>query len=346
MLNKVKVVVASNRDMHVDRAVTVNYTCQYELNGKVRMIDSFGNYRELRGDEVGRKDATGVITGPVPMILQFSKTVMFTEFTYLDDKRDAGYAEHDENTKKIVELFFGKNPLFLVNGQAHTVGQSGDHFDVIDSNIKTMNSVNSFKDKLRAANKLADMTHEQRVDVAFYYGLHPIGKSEEALLVELGDGDNGYCLSESNLSNFLKVWVDGKNEDRDLLVTLKKAVGLNIINNKPTDGRAAYYLGNTFLGSDELGLIDWSRKNPRDFTEHVVRKVNDTDKKEEAVVKSIAVAAEGKIDSAEFEALKKQAKALIEEGFISQEANTQFMGYEKLKRAVDAALAAKRNVVV
>ncbi len=340
MLNKVKVVVASNREMHVDKAVAVHYTCQYEINGKVRMIDSFGNYRELSGSQVGRKDADGNPTGHIPIILQFSKTVMYKEYVFDDEATD----EHNKNIQNIVQLFYGQCPLFLVNGKPHTPGQSGDQFDIIDSNIKTLTAVHSFKDKLRASNKLADMTHSERSDVAFFYGKHPIGKSEEELLVELADAETGFCLQDENLSDFLKVWVDGKSDERDLLVTFKKAIGQGVINNKQEDGRNAYFLGETFLGSDDVGLIDWSRKNPRDFSEHIVRKTATEEKKEEKVVKSIVTSAITKIDPVHLEELRKQAKQLVDEGFFPKEKWSANLSYEKLKMLLAEVLKKKDEI--
>lgn len=340
MQNRVRVVVASNREMNVDKAVSVHYTCQYEINGKIRMIDSFGNYRSLSGSEVGRKDADGNPVGHIAMILQFSKTVMFKEYIFDDEATD----EHNKNIQNIVKLFFGQNPLCLVNGKAHTIGQSGNQFDIIDSNIKTLNAVHSFKDKLRASNKLADMTHANRSDVAFFYGLHPIGKSEEELLVELADSDKGFCLQEDNLADFLKVWVDGKSEERDLLVTFKKAIDQEIIINKQEDGRNSYFLGETFLGSDDIGLIDWSRKNPRDFTEHIVRKTASEDKKEEKVVKSIVTSAITKIDPVHLEELRKQAKQLVDEGFFPKEKWSANLSYDKLKTLLAEVLKKKDEI--
>lgn len=332
MINKVRIVTCSNRDVHVDKATTQSYACSYEYKGKIRLIDNFGNYRELSG-----ADAKGVS----PFILEFSKTKMFTEYVYEENEKASSFTDSDSNTKKIVELFWGKNPLCLVNGQAHTAGQSGKHYDLIDNNIKTMNSVHSFKDKLRAAMKLNEMKHSDRVDVAFFYGLHPIGKSEEELLVELGDSDNGYCLADTNLANFLKIWVDGKSEDRDLLVILKKAIDMEVISDKKTDGRHSYFLGESFLGSDETGMIDWVRKNPRDYNEHIVRKVSESEKKDSKVLTSIKTSNETKLSLEEFESLKKEAKALYVEGFIPKGTNNHSMTYDKLRVTVETARAAK-----
>ncbi len=337
MQNKVRIVVHSNRDCHVDKAVTIAYPCSYEFGNKIRLIDSFGTYREVGGIEA--KNYT-------PLILNFSKTQMWTEYVYEENEKELSFDETDKNIKKIVELFWGKNPICLKNGKGHTVGQSSDHFDLIDHNLKTINSVNSFNDKLRAAIKLKEMSVAERVDVSFFYGRNPVGKSDEDIMVDLADLNTGFCMDEKNLSNFLKVWVDNKTEDRDLLVNVKKAIALEIIDEKKNEGRTSYFLGESFMGSDDTGIIDWVRKNPRDYNEHIVRKVKESEKKEEKVITSAKVSSIQKVDLAEFEALKKKAAALIEEGFILPTANTQNMGYEKLKKAVDVAEAAKNNVVV
>ncbi len=346
MKNTVRIVTVLNRDCDIEKATTQNYKCQYEIGGRVRMIDTFGEYREISSNELARTNAEGQRVGHEAGYIQLAKTKMYVEYKYNDNEKDEDFSAADKNTKKIVELFWGKNPLCLKNGKPHTLGQSGDHYDMIDSNLKTINAVASFKDKLRASNAISEMDHAQRTNVAFYYGRSPVGKSEEELLVDLGDGDDGYCLQDENIHDFLKVWVDGKSSDRDLLVTLKKAIGGEFITNKMTDGRNAYYLGETFLGSDDVGLIDWSRKNPQVFQEHIVRKVSAEDKKESAVVKSIATNATTKVELGILEGLRKQAKELVEEGFISSEANSDKMGYEKLKKTVDAALLKKNSVEI
>ncbi len=345
MVNKVKVVIASNSECNVDKAVSVPYSCQYEYAGKVRMIDIFGTYREVRGNELGRTDDNGNKTGHWPVVIDWSKTRMFHEYIYEDDENASDFTEGDKNTKLIVEKFWKGNPLALVNGVPGSNTKSNKHFDVVDSNVKTINALHSFKDKLKAANKISEMTHAERVDVAFYYGLGPVGKNEDELLVELADMEIGYCLQPTQLGEFLKIWVDGKSSDRDLLVTLKKAITLEVIKNKPTDGRAAYYLGDTFLGSDDVGLIDWTRKNPRDFEEHILRKIKEQDSKEEKVIKPVPTAlGQEKVDLAAYNALKRQALELISEGFINAAPDTQKMTYVNLKRVVAEGINKKNNV--
>lgn len=348
MQNKVRIVVASNPECNIEKAVSVPYSCQYELGGKIRMIDSFGQYREVKGSELGYTNEQGNKVGHWPMMLEFSKTAMFHEYTFNDDSNADDY---DKNTHDIIEKFYKQCPLFLVNGKPHSNTKSNKHFDLVDANIKTATAVSSFKTKLKASTALSNMSYQELCDVAYFYGKSPLNKTEDELLVELGDTEKGYCLSESILADFLNIFVDGKSADKDIIVVLNKAVVMEVVQNRPNDGRAAYFLGDTFLGSDMVGMIDWTRKNPRDYEEYVLRKVEEKDKAQAKstaeVIKPVKVAAvmangQKKVNLELFTQMKEEAKLLQDEGFF--EGNMNKMDFVALEKALALSKAKKESV--
>lgn len=272
---------------------------------------------------------------------------MFAEYVYETDTEKQ--SDSDRNTQKIVELFWGNCPVCLNNGKPHHNTKASDQYNLVNDNSRVVASVSRFKDVLRAANKLNSMTHEQRSDVAYYYGISPIGKTSEELLVALADGDSdkngvvkGFCLRSENLDGFLRVFVDGKSDDTEMIIILKKAVAYGVIDNKINEGRNNYYLGESYMGSDELGMIDWSRKNPRDYNEHIVRIVNEKDKKESKEDKSLEN--QKKVDLNKLDELRRTAKELKVEGFIEEKVPTQSMGFEKLSAIVAEAQNKKEAV--
>lgn len=148
MRNHVKVVIVSNPECDLKKAVDVNYSCQFDYKGKIRMIDNMGMYRECKQHEVGRKNSENQWVGFTPMTIQFTNTIMSINYSYLENSNDEDFnPDVDGNTRDIVNKFWGLNPVCLLNGKPHTNGQSGVHFDIIDSNIKTIKAVASFKDK-------------------------------------------------------------------------------------------------------------------------------------------------------------------------------------------------------
>lgn len=333
MINKVRLTCVGNEGCDVNKATQQAYPCTYEYNGRVRMITDSGLYKEFGPYESNR---------PKALLLNFSRTVMFHDYEYETevDKQ----TQKDKEVLFIIEKFWKSNPLTLVNGNTHH-NSKVSQYNLSDSNTQTMSSATRFKDVLRASNKISDMTHAQRCDVAFYYGESPVGKTEEELLVSLANPE-GKCLSISNIENFLRVWVDGKSDDRDVLVVLKKAVTFGVIADKKFEGRSNYYLGESFMGVDEPGLLDWSRKHPRDYSEHIEREVKARDKKESIGEKSLGK--QKVFDVNKLDEMRRQAKELIVEGFIDEKAhpNTNIMGIEKLKVIIEAALEKKNSVTI
>lgn len=333
MINKVKIACKGNEDCIVGKATNQAYPCTYEYKGKIRIITEHGRYQEITANDANP---------PKALLLNFSKTVMSHDYSYETDKELQ--TQDDLNTQKVVELFWKNNPLTIVNGKIHSNTKVADQYNIIDVGTKTITSVNRFKDIMRAANKINEMTHLERCDVAFYYGQSPIGKSEDELLVYLADTSTGLCLSIENLDGFLRVWVDGKTEDREMLIVIKKAIVYNIIDNRSIDGRNNYYLNESFMGVDENGMIDWCRKSPRDYNEHIVRVVLETDKSNAKPEKSTI--SKNIVDLNEFDSLKRHAKELKEEGFIDDKVSYQSMGFGKLSEVVAAAIEKKNSVSV
>ncbi len=337
MINRVKLVCVGNEDCLITKSTNQAYPCSYEFEGKTRIITEHGMYKELSSQDANP---------PKTLLMNFSKTVMFHEYVYEVDKELQ--TPKDKNTQMIVDLFWKNNPICIVNGKAHANTKVADQYNIVDAGVKTVNSVNRFNDVMKGAIAIQGMTHAERCDVAFYYGQSPIGKSEEELLIFLSDVQsdahgviNGYCLKAENLDGFLRVWVNGKAEDREMLVVVKKAIAFKTIDNKAIDGRNNYYLGESFLGIDETGIVDWCRKHPRDYTEHILRSVNEKNKEGAKSDKSINKNA---VDLNKFDALKKQALELKEEGFIDDKTPVHSMGAEKLTPIVEAALMKKEGV--
>jgi len=345
MINKVKIVLRSNEDCNPEKAVDLQYSMKYQYQGKIRMVDSFGNYQEFSQSEAERKIQVSdkeVREVHQPMIIKFTKTVMSIEYKYEENEKGGDMTEVDRNIKKIIENFWGKNPLTLVNGDAHTKGQPGNLFNLINTNKMVVNATNSFKDKLRVNTIVYNMSHKEREDVGYYFNRHVIDLTEEELLLDLV-GDDGFLFKSGNVDTFLRVWVDGKVEDRDLTVVLKKAIAAEIIENKVDDGRNNYWLGDTYLGSDEPGLIDWVRKHPRDYNEFIERKVREKEEKDATIIKSVVKGNEGKIDLNKLDDLKKEAKVLCKEGFLEHSTNYWVMSYDKLLPLVEASRAKKNE---
>ena len=336
MINKVKIVLTHNEECFPDKAVDIQYPMSFEYKGEVRMVDSSGRYHKLNRYEADNHEK---------MQARFSKTEMSITYEFEDNEKEPTFTKEDKNTKDIVENFWKHNPICLVNGKPNNNAKSGSNFNLIDTNVRVANATTLFKDRLKANTFIAGMNHEERSDIAYYFNRTVVGLTEEELLLDLV-GENGFLLREENLSNFLRIFVDGKSEDKDMIIVLRKAIAFQIIDNKIDDGRNNYYLNDTFLGSDENGLVDWSRKHPREFEEFIKRKVKEQEEKESKVIRSIEKGNVGRVDIPAFNKLKEEAKDLVDEGFIGKTSNYWNMSFDKLSELVKEAKKKKEEIKI
>ncbi len=296
------------------------------------------NFRDIHFDAV---------TGNMQHFFQFE--------TEIKDGREKGVTHTDELKRKALEIFYGEHPMTKMNGKTHAYTKN-PVFNVLDKANQTIEDVIDFNKELVVKSAIAKMELSELRDVAYYFGQTPKGKSEGELKVFLAGNNTGLCLKNkgdngqaANIDRFIKVFVENVSaEDRDMKITLRKAIELNVIQNNPANGFDSYYLGQTPLGKTLDDLIAYFHKEDTLYADHVKRVVDEKEefKKETADSKQVSEAVDrgkmNEISEAEVTSLRQEGKRLVQAGFLdSKTARPATCKVENLIKLVEEGRKAK-----
>lgn len=279
----------------------------------------------------------------------------FFEFeTVVKDGQEKGVTTMDERKRVALAIFYGEHPLVKINGKTH-VYTKNPVFNILDMALQTVEDVIDFDKELVVKTAVSKMELSELRDVCYYFGQSPKGKSEGELKVYLAGNNTGLCLVRSgdngqtpNIDRFIKVFVENiSTEDRDMKITLRKAIELNVIQNNRANDFDSYYLGATPLGKSLDDLIAYFHKEDQLYAEHVLRVVQEKEDFKKETADSVQVneaAKNGKmseVSEAEVTSLRQEAKRLIKEGFIPSTARPATCLVQNLIPMVEAGRKAK-----
>lgn len=270
-----------------------------------------------------------------PLAIAYSKPIDFGVNTQLEyrftyetlinaDGFEVGIDQRNKDLKKAFEEFWCKHPNTVINGKSHATTYN-PLFNLIDTTQQTIQGLMDYDNKLRIANRIQEMNFEEKRDVMYYFGKSPVGKLDGELKMLLADFTTGICFQGNNPEKFLAVWMNqSSHPDRDMKVTLEKAIRLNVIQNNPKNGMSSYYLGQSPIGNSIDDLIGYFKKEDALFKEFVIRVVADKEDisleiDNSAVLdKAVSKGKLGVMNDGEITDLRRQAKQLKEEGFIDK----------------------------
>lgn len=292
---------------------------------------------------------------PAEFNINFSANNQSYVIEYEVDKEGKPKEQLDKLKHRLVENFFKHHPLCIINGVAHerTVVPL---FDITDKATQITGNLRKWDIKRRIANFLAEADLEQVRDILFYYGVNPKNMSKGEICILLADYVNGtiYAPGAVDLAEqFMTVWVAGQSEETKVLVNIRKAISMKIIEQR---GAVAYYLNGVFIGTNSEEIAGYFRNEPKIYNEHVVRKITDQDHFADELLLTGAEklslyqdAETGKIETDKFrqqvqDLVKECNDAGIQHGYAK--AAVQGMGVKKLRDTFDILTKLKKEAEV
>jgi hypothetical protein len=312
----------------------------HTLEGKVRVLVGETNYKELTQYEYEKEK-------PKELSFTFSKKGMIKK-DYLYEADPEKQDSTDRNTQQVVEVFWAQHPQFIVNGVA-TKYTKVQNFNVSNEVDLTVLNHKLWSDKLSIINRINSMSEDTKRDVAYFYGLSPVGKSENDLCLLLAEFNTGICLKEkkegssvkSYMDLFLSVWMKDSDTERTYVVNARKAITMGIFLNTQTDGRDNYYYGQTFIGNAFNDVLAFCKREGRIYEENIVREINARENKKIKEAKKEEAAAKPKEVDANSEVLRNEIRAYVKDGSLEPIKGLHLMSVEKMISVIDEVKSKK-----
>lgn len=205
---------------------------------------------------------------------------------------NAIYDREPTSTEKLFSRWFGENNrdftlrwndedkkttdfvnALQMHTQVHTEGwtnpnrQGTPQFEFIDKRKQDDIKVKKLKERAVVFNMVNNMSVNEFMDISFFVGHNPVGKSFEETFVTLLDFETGILMK--NPSTFMNDWA---SPDQNHIVTVRKAIDLKIISAK--DGK--YYVNTEIVGDSVDGVIAYMKVNDKLY-DYVQRQVSERD---------------------------------------------------------------------
>ncbi len=335
MLNKVSIVPING--MLSEQSLPT----AYQWKNKLRMLMEDDSYVEV--DLVEQKDKPR----PHERIIRFNRNQTELNYTYYDEG-DRLHTAMDKVKILAIKSFWANHPMCQTNGVSIPGVTKHPMFNIVNFTDKSIGEIKSWKNKLIAANKVNEMSSEEKLNLCYYYGV-PKGKTENEMTLLLGNFSNGICLQDNEIDAFIKIFVKNEESDKDLIVMCRKAIAFDIITSKSYEGKDSYYLGETFIGTSFSDIIAYCKREEKTYEDFIVRQVMDkTGKKSTKPTAAENKPSEVKINetpsilSDEIKSLQKQAKSLKSEGHIWKGFAIDKATVESLKSTIHEAEAKKK----
>lgn len=301
----------------VQIGASMHCPCVYNVNGVWHVLTEYGTYETFLGDlkNSPHKHRTN---------LKFIEKNM-REISYEYENDPKLQSAEDKKTQKVVEIFWAQHPLLEYNGKYHKYTKN-PMFNLENQNEKVALKVLGFKEKLEIQNRIAGAELSLLRDICDYYGVSAKGKTEDELIPLLGDPATGVCTNGVNAESFVKTWLEVTPETT-MIVNLKKAIRLGVIEERKEGNRTDYYLGTAFLGTNFMDVLAYAKREEKIYNNHILREVNAKDdfsaeKVQSNTVKEIAKKVEDGSElvkswtPAEIKEMRDELKLLKEQGYV------------------------------
>jgi len=300
-----------------------NIQCSYQFEGKHRMLiedDSFADY-----DFVEQKDKPR----PYERSLSFNKNFLALEYLYESDP--SKQSDQDKKIERAIRFFWGNHPLCVVNGKPTKYTKQA-MFNVVNFTDKSMAEIKLWRDVLQVCNAINELSYQEKVNISYYYGQNPQGKTENDLLLTLANYTSGICVTPNEVENFKRIWIKNENSDKDFIINARKALCLSIIEERQYEGKNSYYLGDTFIGTAFNDIVAYCKREELIYQDFIVRQIN---QKEDFSAEKKESKAQAPVEKPLLqEELKKEARELKELGLIWKGLNIDNVAYESLEKHV------------
>jgi len=176
--------------------------------------------------------------------------------------------------------------------------------------------------RLTVMNIIANLTHEKRQDVAFYFGINPIGMSTKKLLLTLV-GRDGFLMLEKNAKDFIHFMSNLDNKEIIISAVVKKAIALGKLNVR--SGKYYSFGDEQLIGVTEDDVVKYYFANEKMF-DFLLKEVGISDFSKEKIAAPKEVKSEAKSELSEKD-VRAKASALGIPNFHNG-------NIEKLKEAI------------
>jgi len=190
----------------------------------------------------------------------------------------------NDGKRNTVERFYMEHPSTMINGKFHkySIPNQGLYFDLVDVNMKVVTDYQEWETKNKIAGFLNEQSFEKIRDIAYFYSVIPTGKTQRQLVLELADFNKGKLfvkdINQNSLAdNFVSIWIKEDQGDKNYVVNVKKAISLNIIEQRMKDGVTAYYVGTDLVGTSETDVVKFCKLNLDVYEKVIVPGIRDYD---------------------------------------------------------------------
>lgn len=224
-------------------------------------------YDKEKGQTITLLNNYGVVTSD--RVLAANETVWIQWFKTNAPTFVLTWDDEKENGKKIAEWvkYLKRHDNIKCDGNTNAV--KAPQFKLVDSRQVYVERADAIKTKLAVGNLINNMRASQLMEVAYFTGANPIGKTTEQIFAELCDFDLGKCMV--NPARFLAEW---KAPDRSHTVYAKKAVTLEII--KLDNG--VYKFNNASIGGTHDEIVVFLKNNPDLYDNYIKKQVQAEDR--------------------------------------------------------------------
>jgi hypothetical protein len=314
----------------------------YNINNKYRYLTSKDDFTEVDYGQVEEKKFN------VQKLGNMIFNNMVREITYTFETKEGDNGEmvpataRDKKIAQTIAIFWGEHPLTVTNGNPHEYTCASPIFNVLDTVKRDADNIGSFDQKLTVAQVIKSMSYEEKVNVAYYYGISPRNLTDGQLLILLADFNTGVCVSPKNIGSFEKIWSDDFKEERLYRVYANKAVEDGVVTNMTKEGKNNYYHGQVYIGSTIEDIIVYFKKDDRIYTDYVKRvmKVNNVSDSDNKFMDKMSKGEQ--VDTTdELYKMRMEIKQLKDDGYLPMKFNWKVLGIEKAKEYLEIGRAAK-----
>lgn len=255
--------------------------------GIVRFMTNDLEYEEIKSydKEFAAKTARAIT---YKLSRKTKPTIEYTFETW-DEGKDKGHGKTDKDKKiqQLCELYWVQHPMFTSNGSgSRNKNFKIDLFDIHFLQDEKKIKFKKFKEQVSIINRVIDMSVEDRRNVAYYFGVSPMGVPDNELIMNLANFERGLCLREDNYKNFLEVWLSETDAERDYKVNTSKAIKMGIIRNDQKEGRDNYYFGQEFIGTSFNDVLAFCKREVRLYEDSILRDIATKDKENDEKLKT------------------------------------------------------------
>lgn len=174
--------------------------------------------------------------------------------------------DSDSKTNQAVDAI-QRHPQVHTEGYTNPNRQGTPQFEFIDKRKQTSLKVSKLKEKAAVFNMVNNMEVQEMMDICFFVGHNPVGKTFEDSFVTLLDFHDGILMK--NPAQFLNDW---QSPDKSITVIVRKAIDLKIIATK--EGK--FYVNTEIVGDSYEGVISYMKVNDNLY-DYVKRNVAERD---------------------------------------------------------------------